>query len=373
MDFQRPRRSCAEAEWDGTLSRNILGRTVSAVGTVKRVVAWYFSHVYAQHEGPGSTPFYCDAARVGFFAVSRAELMRANDESLFRLFVTLAMYQGLRDVVIMRRQRSLSRQEVDAVTDVAKISYFAREHSCRAPRSPASFEALCRPTKEGRAVDCLQSPGTPCAVKDASAAFNRMADMGKLPTSAWLEVWNRGGLASALASVRSENVSPQERARSLVRRFSQIHRVGRKLASMFVSALSTPALAPDLTPWFPEIDGNDLVVVDTNVARAADALRAAGAPQTYDAREEWIREIARSIDLRAFRRELPAYSPRVVQQALYAFGSLSNRTHRDDSCAQAPAGCECVARAICPFAIAPANGLSAAGRPAQSRRAGQPA
>jgi len=48
---------------------------------------------------------------------------------------------------------------------------------------------------------------------------------------------------------------------------------------------STPALAPGLTPLFPDINGNVLVVVDTNVARAVDALRKPGAPKTYEARE----------------------------------------------------------------------------------------
>jgi hypothetical protein len=136
-----------------------------------------------------------------------------------------------------------------------------------------------------------------------------------------------------------------------VKRFAQIHRVGRKLATMFVSALSTPALAPGLTPWFPEIDGNDLVVVDTNVARAVDALRKPGAPKTYQAREEWIREQAALIDLRAFNPALPRHSPRVVQEALYAFCSRSNRLARGDRCAARATPCRGCAPRICPFAM----------------------
>src|SRR5204862_5307538 len=130
----------------------------------------------------------------------------------------------------------------------------------------------------------------------------------KLPTAAWLLFWKNGGIHRVLDEVQRGEPSPVRRAVALVRRFGEVHRVGRKLATMFVSALSTPALAPGLTPWFPVIDGNELVVVDTNVARAVDALCAPGAPKSYDARERWVREQAAKIDLRMFQPELPAYS-----------------------------------------------------------------
>ena len=133
-------------------------------------------------------------------------------------------------------------------------------------------------------------------------------------------------------------------------RFARVHRVGRKLATMFVSAMSTPALAPGLTPWFPDIDGNDLVVVDTNVARAVDVLREPGAPRTYDARERWVREQAAQLDLREFRPDLPRYSPRLVQQALYAFCSKSNRVAGGDACSKRGTACPGCAPMICPFA-----------------------
>ncbi len=119
---------------------------------------------------------------------------------------------------------------------------------------------------------------------------------------------------------------------------------------MFVSALSTPALAPGLTPWFPDIDGNDLVVVDTNVARAVDALREPGAAKTYGARVRWVRDQAARLDLRMFRPGLPSYSPRLVQQALYAFGSKSNRIARGDDCSRRRTPCIRCAPDLCPFA-----------------------
>jgi hypothetical protein len=186
-------------------------------------------------------------------------------------------------------------------------------------------------------------------VKDSTVVFNRMGDMGKLPTSAWLRLWKAGGVREVLAEVCRDEASPTKRAELLVERFARVHRVGRKLATMFVSALSTPALAPGLTPWFPDIDGNDLVVVDTNVARAVDALREPGAPRTYDARERWVREQAAQLDLLDFRADLPRYSPRLVQQALYVFCSKSNRAARGDPCVDRVTPCGACSRPLCPF------------------------
>ena len=107
-----------------------------------------------------------------------------------------------------------------------------------------------------------------------------------------------------------------------------------------------------LTPWFPNVDGNELVVVDTNVARAVNGLRAPrpGARTTYDAHAQWVRAQAARIDLRVFKPDLPAYSPRLVQEALYTFCSKSNRIARGDACAGRTIPCARCAPALCPFA-----------------------
>ena len=72
------------------------------------------------------------------------------------------------------------------------------------------------------------------------------------------------------------------------------------------------------------------MVIDTNVARALDSLREPGAPKTYDASERWVRDQATRIDLRQFHSDVPRYSQRLVQQAVYAFCSKSNRVARGD-------------------------------------------
>ncbi|HVV84203.1 MAG TPA: hypothetical protein VHE35_14120 [Kofleriaceae bacterium] len=317
---------------------------------------WYFGA-----EGPGAEPaalpFYCDPARVGAFAVAPAALARGDEAALFRLFVTLSMYQALRDVIIMERQRALPAAAVARVADLRTLGRAIERHPCAAFRAPA-FAAACDIAKDGARVDCATRPGAPCPVKDATVAFHRMADLGKLPASAWLALWRDGdgadggggaGLAGVLASVCRESPDPRTRAARMVARVSVVHRVGRKLASLYVSALSTPTLAPGLTPWFPALDGHDILVIDTNVARAVDRLRPPGAPRTYDAREQWLRAQAAQIDLRALRPDLPRTSPRLVQEALYAFCSRSNRSARGDRCAIAASSCERCDRRICPF------------------------
>ncbi|HPO34346.1 MAG TPA: hypothetical protein PLI32_13475 [Deltaproteobacteria bacterium] len=238
------------------------------------------------------------------------------------------MYQALRDEVIRQQQRALRLADVRVLVDARFIGRAVSKHYCPAFGSAAAFERECRVRKTDRIVDCLIFPSTRCHVKDATVAFNRMGDMGKLPSSAWLRIWKDSGSRKVLADMSREEQSPTKRAELLVKRFASVHRVGRKLATMFVSALSTPALAPGLTPWFPEIDGNELVVIDTNVARAVDALRPAGASKTYDARVVWVRDQARCIDLNELHPDVPSYSPRLVQEALYTFCSKSNRLAR---------------------------------------------
>jgi len=312
--------------------------------SVAAIVRWYF------HERRvGGMPFYCDPTRIGAFAIEPDELRAGTDAAIFRLFVTLSMYQALRDVVIMRQQRSLPRTSMRVVADAATLRRSIARHVCPMLGSVEAFERGCDVGKDGDDIDCGACPGESCHVKDATRVFNRMGDMGKLPTSAWLRLWRDGGAQALLKEVCRDEPSPTNRAALLVERFTAVHRVGRKLATMFVSALSTPALAPGLTPWFPEIDGNELVVVDTNVARAVDALRAPGAAKTYDARARWVRAQAAKLDLRMFEAGLPAYSPRLVQEALYAFCSKSNRVARGDVCAGRATPCAACAPELCPF------------------------
>jgi hypothetical protein len=314
------------------------------------VLTWFCGLPTRDADGSGAVPFYCDRTRIGAFAVDREQLAAGTDAAVFKLFVTLSMYQALRDVVISRQQQSLSYDAMRTIADSRFVGRSIEQHPCPALRSAEAFQADCNVVKRDGIVDCVTCPGVSCPVKDAAVTFNRMGDMGKLPTSAWLRFWRAGGLPLLLEDVLRTEATPGRRADALVLRFATVQRVGRKLATMFVSALSTPALAPGLTPWFPAVDGNHLVVVDTNVARAVDVLRAPGASKSYEARSNWVREQAALIDLREFRSDLPAFSPRLVQEALYVFCSKSNRVVRGDACAQRRSPCTTCVPSLCPFA-----------------------
>lgn len=316
--------------------------------TVERIVAWYFDRAYGRWEGPGTLPFYCDPERVGHFAVDPTDLAAGRPSALFQLFVALSMFQARRDTVIMAQQRAMPLAEVALLSSTATIRRAVRASPCERMRSPESFDEGCDVRKSVDGASCGHRPSETCHVKRATVSLRRMGDMGKLPTSAWLRLWEDGRFAARMRAVQERNSDPAARAEELVRLFESVHRVGRKLATMFVSALSTPALAPGLTPWFPAVDGNALVVIDTNVARVVDVLRGSRAPATYAARSDWITAQARRLDLRVLAPALPEFSPRVVQQAIYSYGSRSNRIARADPCAAAP-GCDRCVPPACPF------------------------
>jgi len=315
-----------------------------------RVANWYFARIYGHSEGPGTLPAYCDSDRVGSFAVSPSLLGASEGSSLFKLFVSMSMFQALRDVVILRQQKTMPLASVRVLTDLAFLWQAVDSHPCPVFASAKDFDSQCDVLKVGKKVDCRRLPGETCPVKEATFAFNRMGDMGKLPTSALLHCWSDGCKLTILEAIIDNNTSPSRRAEDLVVSIAKVYRVGEKLATMFVGALSTPALYPGLAPWYPQVDGNELVVIDTNVAQAVDLLRPHGEARTYQARATWLRAWAREIDLRDYRAGLPRYSPRLLQQALYSFCSKSNRIAAGDPCAAEPGACHACAPYLCPFA-----------------------
>jgi len=341
------------------------GSRSGSVAATTKIVGWYFREVYGTFEGPGTVPFYCDPSKVGHFAVDRTHLASGCGFAVFQLLAGMAMFQARRDVVIMRQQAAMGLGEARSVSSAETISLQLQRSDCPRVQSAETFDSGCSVAKHGAVVDCTEQPGMACHVKSATRLLNRTGDMGKLSTSAWLHVGGGDRLKLVFEDVVRSEAQPSNRAQMLVERLARIHRVGRKIATMVVSALSTPALAPGLTPWYPAVDGNDLVVVDTNVARAVDALHPTGA-KTYEAREHWVRGQATEIDLNRFHPEVPSYSPRLVQQALYAFCSKSNRYARRDACLTRKGACRACVEALCPLAAT----RVATRRPRVSRAAG---
>jgi len=314
-------------------------------------VAWYFQTVYGHWEGPGVLPFYCDPNRVGAFAVEPAKLSSGDPDTLFRLFITLSMYQARRDRLIMAQQKAMEPADVALLTSPAVLAREVAVSPCNLLRgSPEAFEQGCGVRLADGTVTCDRLPDAPCPVKAAARLLRRMADLGKLPVSAWMRLVRDHALDRELACVLVEEPDPTRRADRLVRHLTSVYRVGVKLATLFVSVLATPALAPGLTPWCPQVTAYELVVLDTNVANVVDALRGPTVKATPRERTLWLRTQAARIDLTGFSPELPAHSPRMVQQALYWFGSASNRGAHGDACATPGSRpCEGCVPVACPF------------------------
>ena len=176
-------------------------------------------------------------------------------------------------------------------------------------------------------------------------AIGRMGDLGKMSTSAWLRLGGPG-LGGWFDEACTVTADPHQRAAWLVARVATIYRIGQKLASMFVSALSVVELA-GIAPWSPEVDGSRIVVVDANVVRAIRIWRRDRGARTYAASTSWLIAAADQIDLSQLRRDLPSRSPRFVQQAIFLFRSRSNRAALGDKCASRP--CTACPSRVCPF------------------------
>jgi hypothetical protein len=164
-----------------------------------------------------------------------------------------------------------------------------------------------------------------------------------MPTSAALLLHEAGqpSLTALFKQVCLTHRTRRARAVALEAALLQVWRVSYKLANMYLSALANPDLNPQ-GPWAAPLDWTYFVVIDSNVDRFLASVKYEGASD-YGTRREFLQTLARGINLRAFRRDLHAYNPRLVQQALYLFMSASNRrdSGRDCSKAQAPACSQC--------------------------------
>ncbi len=319
----------------------------ATIEEIDSIVAWYVRSAFGKWEGPGIVPFFADAARVGPFAVDSRALAARDPEALFKLLVTLSAYQSRRDVDIMRIQRKTGSRPARAMTSPRRLRVLVEQSRCLHLRAASEFDEHCdvrRDFARGGAT-CDSRPRTACHVKEATAAIGRMGDLGKTPTSAWLHLGS-GDLHRWFVDACRAQHDPQKRATSLVERAATIHRIGTKLASMFVTALSVPELGIG-APWWPEIDGSRIVVIDANVGNAIRSWRRGRGPATYGAMSRWMITAAEHIDLSRHHRSLPPRSPRFVQQAIYVFRSRSNRAAVSDPCATRACP-ECPSR-VCPF------------------------
>jgi hypothetical protein len=87
--------------------------TRSQIATTREVVRWYLATHYGAAGDVGVIDTFADPARVGAFAVSKAAIESAESAQLFRLLVTVAMFQRLRDTHVMGILRRVVRRDDD--------------------------------------------------------------------------------------------------------------------------------------------------------------------------------------------------------------------------------------------------------------------
>jgi hypothetical protein len=315
---------------------------------LERIVAWYLATAFRRWEGPGVRPYYADPARVGRFAVDLDAVAARDPDALFQMLVTLAAYQSRRDVDIMAIQRAMPARQAAAMTSPRRLRLLVENASCRSLRDAYTFDHACDVRRDFALAHstCDTHPRIACHVKDATSAIGRMGDLGKTPTSAWLHL-GPAGLARWFADACTADRDPHARALNMIERVATIYRIGVKLASMFVSALSVPEMGIGVAAWSPELDGSRIVVVDANVGHAIRSWRRGRGADTYTANARWFVAAANEINLSRLRAGLPRSSPRFVQQAVYLFRSRANRSAHGDVCADAP--CAACPSALCPF------------------------
>lgn len=315
------------------------------------VVRWYLGRYYGAPDDPGVPQRFTEEAQVGAFAVDAAALAAGEPEALFRLLVTTAMFQRRQDQQILRILRSTPPERARSLTDAVSLVQAADGCGCPNARTNERLIARCDLTKDPatRRGVCTAMPELDCYMKGHSEWLRRYGHFGKVPTSAALNLRERGvaDLGALYRDALRSRRRRAERSQALEEALSASWRVSSKIACMFLSAVSNPDLAPRMAPWEAGLDWRRFIVIDSNVDLFLTSVDYRGA-RTYEARRAFLRALSAEIDLRAHSRRLRSDNPRIVQQALFVFMSASNRRASPRDCMHArPSLCP-----RCPTALA---------------------
>jgi len=316
------------------------------------VVRWYLKLYHGTDDDSGVAAMFCDPARVGAFAVSKAALAAGEPEALFRVLIAVTMFQRLADQLILKILRGIPAAVVDELTAPSTLVAQLVASGCPHGRSLEGLLTACDLTKDiaSRGV-CSREPGISCSLKQHTEVLKRYGHFGKVPTSLAFALQESG--VPDLRALREQCLaegagSAAQAAELLESKLRRAWRVSDKVAAMFLSLVSNPELSPGLAPWSEGLDWRRWVVIDSNVDQFLKTLGYPG-PWTYPARQQFLERLAEGIDLSELKPGLSSYNPRLVQQALYLFTSTTNRKALARDCAHAvPSECGgCVLRERC--------------------------
>lgn len=331
----------------------------SQIAATTAVVDWYLRNHFRTPSDPGVVHMFCDPRKVGAFAVNRRALRAGDGDALFKLLVATAMFQRRQDVQILRILRGIGREHADEIGDSRRLLSLVDGGACPHMRSTTALVAECDLSKDPvtRAGCCNANSSVTCHLKKHTELLKRYGHFGKVPTSIALMVREAGvaDLAELRTTILERHEDALERARALETALSRAWRVNQKIASMFLSAITNPDLSRGLAPWTRGIDWTYFVVIDSNVDLFLSTIGYEGA-STYDARREFVRALARKIDLSGLAPDVQPFNPRLVQQAMYLFMSEANRRAASADCmhigASACRACPRALRRRCPVAAA---------------------
>jgi hypothetical protein len=320
------------------------------VAATKAVVRWYLDQHFRGPSDPGVVAMFCDPARVGSFAVDRRALRAGDGSALFRLLVATSMFQRRQDVQILRILQGMEASDAAEISDAERLLALVDEGGCAHMRTARVLAEVCDLDKDAKTRKgcCNANPLVACHLKRHTVLLKRYGHFGKVPTSIALMVRESGAedLPELRRLVMKRERDPLARAQALESELSRAWRVNQKIASMFLSMITNPDLSQGLAPWTRGIDWTYYVVVDSNVDLFLASIGYNGLA-TYDARRDFVRELARGVDLTEFDGALQPYNPRLVQQAMYLFMSSANRRAAEKDCMHlAPASC-----GACPSAV----------------------
>ena len=316
----------------------------------RAVASWYLDTYYQTIEDVGVPAMFCREDRVGHFAADAGALAAGDGEALFRLLVTMTMFQRRSDRQIMRVLRGIPDARAREMTSSVALLALADNVDCPNARSLAALKERCNLAKDPSTKKgvCGAQPDAACHLKHHTELLKRYGHFGKVPTSAALTLRAHGvtSLAELKDHVWHTIEAPAGRAIGLEDAISRSWRVSDKIAAMFLSAVSNRDLSGDLAPWADGVDASHFVVIDSNVDLFLKAVCYSG-PMTYAARRLFIQTLARRVPLDEYREGLQRYNPRLVQQAIYMFMSESNRRASERDCSHsAPAACDACPREL---------------------------
>lgn len=330
-----------------------------AIPKVLEVVEWYFRYYHNTAFDNGGPAMYCDRQRLGHFAARPKNFTAGDGATLFRLLVASTLFQRRQDQQVFRILRGLSHKQVESLARPSRLLAEARESPCEHLRTLDGLHSSCdlEKTPITRKGTCASAPRTQCAPKHHTVLLKRYSDFGKVPSSAALALYGGPyrGLTDCLRRITAHSEDRRRRSELLLAEVMRVWRVDVKIASMFLSAVTNPDLGGPTPPWTAELDWSVFVIVDSNVDRFLTLTGHRTVGQPYTVRRRLLDRLAAHVKLTRFRRGVTAKNTRLVQQAIYAFMSVPNRSINPYDCMHlGPSACHgCRVASVCPVRCGP--------------------